>query len=120
MQPATLTYLRRAAVVSAGLAIVVASLLPQKAVDIEASDKLLHGLAYAIWAALAALSPQPVRRVAIYLLVIIAVGVMVELVQPFVGRQDSLLDIAANLAGVLAGAVIGRIISARLPHVSKS
>ena len=95
--------------------IVLASLLPtlpQAPVDIEYMDKIEHGLAYAVAGTLGSFffrkpdgEGRPgaaIRSVAFGM----ALGVAIELVQPFVGRSRELADGLADLAGLVVGAGI--------------
>ena len=95
-------------VLFAGLlgAVAVLSLTPQGgAGDPGGADKPLHLLAYGAVAAPVGLAWPP--RAWIWLGVAALVGGGIELIQPAVGREGHWDDLAANLAGIAAGAVLG-------------
>lgn len=100
--------IRRGLLVLTGLAILAGSLMPPGDAPGLLPDKLMHMLAYGGWAAIAVFSAPRRRRGLMYLGIIFLTGVMVEIVQPWVGREGSLADIAANTAGILAGALLAR------------
>lgn len=107
--------LRRAATVIFGLAIIVLSLLPDDRVSFpDLSDKIQHFLAYGIWTMLAVLSPRNFRWLLLYVTIIFLTGVIIEILQPLMGRQSEAADILANTLGILLGAGAGHVIRARL------
>ena len=82
------------------------SLVPRESGgDVGSADKVLHLVAYAV-----AIFPLTQHKTQTRL--IFAIGVLIwsgaiELVQPFVGRSASLLDLASNAAGLLLGLALG-------------
>jgi len=108
-----LNRLRRAAVICFGLAIVAGSLTSVPGAGVL-GDKAQHFLSYAGWATLVAASPRPLARIGLYAIVIGLVGAGIEAVQPMVGREASLFDLLANLAGTAAGMAGGLILRSRL------
>ncbi len=79
-------------------AITVPAILPQ-------NDKLQHVLAFAALAfPIAALRP---RWLVVALPVFAGFGAVIELIQPYVGRSQDLMDWLADLAGIGIGAVAG-------------
>jgi len=110
----TLHRLRQAAAVCFGLAIIVASLSTVPAGASIVSDKVQHFAAYGIWALLVTASPRGLGWITAYVLVVVATGAAIELIQPMMGRTGSWLDLAANLAGIAAGTAIGLLLRERL------
>jgi VanZ family protein len=74
------------------------------------NDKLLHFLAYFILGAMAGGAFRKRGRVKWAILGLILVGVAIELLQAYVGRETSLLDGVANGAGAIAGALLARFV----------
>jgi len=105
---------QRWAALAVGLAVVVvgASLLPASGGDSlpPNADKLLHLAGYAAIAFAAGMSPRPAtdRALVAVLLGVVALGAVVEVVQPTVGRTASGLDAVANLAGAAVGVLVAR------------
>ncbi len=86
-----------------GLALAFVSLVPALAPG--HADKLLHFSAHALWVSLVFLAlPKGARRWP-YALAMLAFGIVIEAIQPFTGRSFSYADMAANGAGILAGAL---------------
>lgn len=83
---------------------------PTPPVSVEHVDKLLHALAFFLWAALVAAG----WRWSGWLVLIVAVafGGVIELVQPMTGRDAELADLAADLVGAAAGFWLGLRLSA--------
>jgi len=106
--------LRRAAAVCFGASIITASLISTPGGASIVPDKLQHFLAYGVWTLLVSASPRGPRRIAAYLALVAATGGAIELIQPYVGRTGSLLDMLANLAGIAAGMAGGLILRERL------
>jgi len=107
--------LRRIATAAFGIAIIVFSLLPADSVPApDLSNKMQHFLAYGIWTVLAVLSPRDFRRLSLYVGIIFLTGVIIEILQPLMGRQGEFSDIIANTLGILTGAGLGHVIRARL------
>ena len=68
-------------------------------------DKLYHLAAYACVAGPLGLAWP--RKAWVWLGVLLAWGIGIEMLQPLVGREGSLEDVAANLAGLGLGAGVG-------------
>jgi len=114
VSPETLNRLRRAAAICFGLAIITGSLSQSVAGLPFLSDKAQHFLSYAGWMALIAASPRSLPRILSYAGVVALIGLAVEGLQPFVGRERSLYDLLANLAGIAAGFSGGLVLRAKL------
>ena len=86
------------------------SLVPRESGgDVGSADKVLHLVAYAV-----AIFPLTQHKTQTRL--IFAIGVLIwsgaiELVQPFVGRSASLLDLASNAVGLLLGLALGVLLA---------
>ena len=112
--------MRRAAVLlgwALVAAIVWGSLTPSPpSIDIEQSDKLGHALFYAatmFWFA------QLYLRAAVrvrYALGLVALGIALEFVQDWVGRDFELADMAADAVGVALGWAAAVLINLKLPR----
>jgi len=88
-----------------GIAIAVLTLAPVSSQDVPGSDKLHHALAFA---ALAFPLPFARPRLAIPVaLVVIAYGGMIELIQPYFGRNAEWADFLADILGAVLGAALG-------------
>jgi len=74
------------------------------------NDKLLHFSAYFVLGAMAGGAVRRPGAVKWAVLGLIVVGVLVEVVQAYVGRETSLLDGVANGAGAIAGAALARFV----------
>lgn len=101
---------RLALALTAMLALVIAllTLVPLPASDLPGSDKHYHVVAFA-----ALIVPTAVllpRLLCIIGPVIFGYGVLIEVLQPLVGRESDVMDAAANALGLAAGAVIGLIL----------
>ncbi len=96
---------RRLSVVLVGLLVIGLSLAPLA--EAPAPDKLLHMLAYGAWALPISVSRRTLGRIGSYLAIILIVGGVIEIVQPYVGREGSLADFLANLLGIGFGAAGG-------------
>ncbi|RMD89251.1 MAG: hypothetical protein D6807_04110 [Alphaproteobacteria bacterium] len=105
MTPLAWRWLRRLAALVIGGVVIATSLLPLSA--LPASDKLLHLLAYGLWAVPVSVSRRHIGRIGVYLVIILAAGGLVEIVQPYVGREASLADFFANMAGIVLGGTGG-------------
>lgn len=87
--------------------------IPQSVQNAEVSDKSLHFLAYLILVFLLWFSVTPNEKVKwhkipvwIIFFMIAGYGAIDEIVQSVVGRNCDILDIAANIAGILTGLFI--------------
>lgn len=97
-------------------AIAVLTLMPLSSPQIggiEQSDKIYHALAFAALAFPIALL-QP-RWLVLAVPFFAAFGGIIEIVQPFVGRECSLTDWLADLVGVALGVVAGRATAVSMP-----
>jgi VanZ family protein len=93
-------------------AILVLSLLPlpqPQLLRVRYLDKVLHALAYLLLSFLLFASqlpgPRP-RLVLVSVLGSLLLGGLIELIQPLTLRRRELLDLAADLAGAAAGALL--------------
>ncbi len=74
-------------------------------------DKLLHFSMHAANAVVAALAFYTARAYLFALLLLLLLGPFIELLQHFVpGRDASVLDQLANMAGLFTGAVLARLL----------
>lgn len=89
-----------------GLFIIYMSLFTRLNLTQYISDKAMHFLAYGAWAAVACATPRGVDRLAIYAAIIFATGLAIEIVQPEMGRDKSILDLLANSAGMVVGILL--------------
>lgn len=111
------TKLRRMAIGGAAtlvLAVVIAvlTLAPMPAGGPAGSDKIYHILAFACLA-----FPLPLVRPRLTLWVIlgvIAYGGIIEMIQPFFGRQAEWADLVADGIGAILGAIVARQLGLRL------
>jgi VanZ family protein len=78
------------------------------------NDKALHFLAYFGLATMAAAAVKGRKTVLLASLGLIVLGGVLEIVQGFTGRDMSFYDELANIAGVIAGAVLASAIIERL------
>ena len=92
--------------------------IPQLVREAGVSDKSLHFLAYLIlvfllWFAVSSDKKVNWRRGTTWwiLLVVVLYGVVDEFFQPYVGRTRDAMDVAANVAGALAGLALFSIVS---------
>ena len=91
--------------------ITVLSLAPGVQTGAEGADKFWHLAAYLVLSFLLVLSVRrpPTRIARIVTLVIVAAGygLIMEIIQRYVGRQFDLGDLAANAAGAVIGTIGG-------------
>lgn len=100
-----------AATVLLGIVIAVLTLAPVSSQDVPGSDKLHHVLGFA---ALAFPLPFARPRLAIPVaLGVIAYGGMIELIQPYFGRQAEWADFLADGLGAVLGAGLGALAGRR-------
>ncbi|MCC3303895.1 VanZ family protein [Sneathiella sp. HT1-7] len=88
------------------LTLVILSLLPpgnEPSFSNLVNDKIRHFTAYALLALAACYAGRGWRQRLILSTCTFIVSVLVEFLQPLTGRDFELLDIVANLSGVLAG-----------------
>ena len=92
-------------------AITVGSLWPQPPDAVGGSDKLMHVAAYTLLSALTwpafALWRGGIVLIAAFGLIIF--GIAIEVVQPLVGREQSIADAVANAAGVVLGLTFAQV-----------
>ncbi|MEL6120496.1 MAG: hypothetical protein AAFN44_05970 [Pseudomonadota bacterium] len=82
------------------------SLVPRESGgDVGSADKVLHLVAYAV--AILPLTQHKTQTRLIFAIGVLIWSGAIELVQPFVGRSASLLDLASNAAGLLLGLALG-------------
>lgn len=98
------------------IGIVVLTLTPASAPPlgpIAQSDKVYHVVAFAVLALpIAFLRPSwLILTVPVYM----AFGGLIEIVQPFVGRDRSLADWVADLIGLVIGIAVGRTVAHVVP-----
>lgn len=98
-----------AAFIGYGALVAMASLRPADGVSLEHSDKLLHLVTYAVFAALGAIITLKPRPFLILCLLIVVYSGLMEWGQSFVpGRVMSWGDMIANALGILLGAWCAR------------
>lgn len=88
--------------------ILILTLTPSTIQPIDApfADKAYHLLAFAALTSPAfVLSPRSSRPTMAFA---IALGILIEIIQPYVGRDASFFDAAADIAGCIIGMMIGR------------
>ncbi len=93
------------------VAVTALSLAPIRIDGPEGTDKLGHFAAYTALSFFAVFSLRPggdlLRRSATVIVLAASYGVLMEIVQHFVGRNFDLLDMAANTTGAAIGTVVG-------------
>lgn len=104
---AVLRWGRRAVAILVGIDILLGSLTPLLSGANLIPDKWQHFIAYLLWGFVLMLSSQRLRRRLVYLSLALLVGAVIEIVQPMVGREMSVLDFLADLAGLVVGAALG-------------
>jgi len=102
-------------------AITVASLMPRGSPGdpgaVGVPDGLAHVVAYATVVFFPAATPSVLLRWPVGS--ILAWGLALELLQLLIGRSASLMDIAANAAGVIVGLTIGYLLRRALLRLSE-
>jgi VanZ family protein len=89
------------------VAITIGSLIPLPPMHTgQGSDKVFHLAAYGLLAVLALVQRQSYRAMLIVIIAIVMLGLMIEFIQPFTGRQREVADLMANAAGTLIGALL--------------
>ena len=105
---------RYGVLVSLGLAVIIAVLSLTPVPDtplVGGSDKLHHFIAYAAIALPLGLQAHGWRWSVIALGACFLFGGMIEIIQPYVGRQGEWADVGANILGSSAGFVIGAVMA---------
>ena len=74
------------------------------------NDKALHFLAYFTLSAMAAAALKKRRSVVIAGICLMALGGVLEIIQGMIGRDMSAYDELANVLGVVAGGLAGRVV----------
>lgn len=95
------------------LTLVILSLLPpgnEPSFSNLVNDKIRHFTAYALLALAACYAGRDWRQRLILSTCTFIVSVLVEFLQPLTGRDFELLDIVANLSGVLAGIAFAALV----------
>lgn len=100
--PVTLRTLLRAAFVICLVAVLYLALDPRPAFTGTSSDKVNHVLAFFTLAVLLRLG-WPQYRVVLALLGLLGLGILIEVLQYFVGRDAAFGDLLADAAGLLLG-----------------
>jgi len=114
--PATPKTWVRAVTAAVAVAIVVLSLLPLPQPPlprVHLLDKVLHALAYLCLSFLLFASQLPGPRLRLVLVAVfgsLLLGGMLELLQPLTRRSRELADLAADLAGAAAGALLAVVL----------
>ena len=88
------------------LTLVILSLLPpgnEPSFTNLVNDKIRHFSAYALLSLAACYAGRDWRQRLLLCTCTFIVSILVEFLQPFTGREFELLDIVANLSGILAG-----------------
>lgn len=91
--------------VALGIVIAFLTLAPISSKDVPGSDKLHHGIAFAVLA-----FPLPFARPRLAWPVILGVsayGGLIEVIQPFFGREASWGDFLADIIGATLGGLLG-------------
>jgi len=96
-----------AAVIAGSLA--ATDLLPVR-IDIDHRDLVLHFAGYATLAVMAAMGLRRRRSALWAAACLVLLGIALEFLQSYTGRDRSLYDALANAAGVAAGCFLGRAI----------
>ncbi|MGF1456635.1 MAG: VanZ family protein [Alphaproteobacteria bacterium] len=104
--------------IAMGLCIAIASLSPPPAPGVQ--DKLLHFSAYGVWTVLIFATAPLGARLTGHLLVILLFSVIIEILQPFVGRTLSLRDVVANAAGLMIALPAGILVREALYSARKA
>ncbi len=101
-------FIRRLAAFLIIFNIVTGSLYPvADSLDIGISDKLQHFIAYMALAFVLGLSSRSLAVRMVYFVLAAGLGGVIEIIQPYVGRNMSLYDFLADFAGVVCGGVLG-------------
>jgi len=69
----------------------------------EGSDKVLHLTAYGLLSFLAILKRRSFRSAVLVLVAVALLGGIIEVLQPFAGRETEVADLLANTVGTLIG-----------------
>lgn len=97
--------------IGAVLGVTVLSVVPAPQIDGLESDKVRHLIAYAVLSLLLVPSlsvyGRTQTRLGAGLALLILYGVLIEVLQHYIGRQFDFRDMAANAIGVFVGASVG-------------
>lgn len=101
------------------LAITVLSLMPPKSeIRIPTNDKVGHFIAYTVFSLNVCLVfPVFNKRLFFVLLAIVIYGIVIEILQGYVGRTCSFYDFLANTSGVLIGFVLFTLFGKRILNI---
>ena len=92
--------------VAAAVVITILSFLPRStAAGVPVNDLVNHFIAYAGLSSLALYNRRSVAAALFALALVIGLGGIIEIIQPYAGRAGELADFFANGLGALAGAV---------------
>ena len=113
--PSWLQSVSRVLLVVCLIGITVLSLAPLTTSGPEGGDKVAHFVAYFVLGLLVVLSLPRAQSGAGWFIALVGAavvyGVLIEVLQRFVGRDFDLVDMAANALGALAGAAGGKGLS---------
>jgi VanZ family protein len=82
---------------------------PENVLLAKVNDKILHSFAYFVLAAMASVALKSRRSALLAVVAIIVLGGLLEIIQGYVGRDMSLYDELANMAGAIPGGIIARL-----------
>jgi VanZ family protein len=91
--------------IAVGLAILYLSLTPGVGIP-RGGDKIAHFAAYFVWTSASLMAVRSWSSSILVLAIALATGAAVEIIQPFVGRHGSLMDMVANGVGLGFGAAV--------------
>ncbi len=98
-------------------AILIVSLIPLPPLPAN-TDKPLHAFAFAGVSALTIMAFDRKKSIVMALGVVVLVGLVSEVGQLWVpGRYASLLDLLANIIGIVLGIPLGRVAAARMNRI---
>jgi hypothetical protein len=102
------------------ITILILTLTPStiQLIDAPFADKAYHLLSFtALTSPAFALSPRASRPT---MALAIALGILIETIQPYVGRDASFFDAAADVVGCIIGMMIGRRLRRRISQEATS
>lgn len=82
------------------------------------SDKLLHFIAYGVM--VIPVSLEKVYPQFFVFLIALTFGGFIELIQPFWGRKADIIDLCANISGIIFGILIARAFLLILRHMRQT